>query len=109
MALWALALAASALSAWQLQPDRWRSLMVCWLLGAALSPLGLLNGLESAVIKYGQVFSELQFLLSAQRTAYAEGLALWLRLAFVLLVAMFALVVLQYPAWKRFLREKSVV
>jgi glycopeptide antibiotics resistance protein len=108
-ALWGLALAASALSAWRVQPDRWRSLMVCWLVGAALAPWGLLNGLESAVIKYGQVFSALQFLLSAQRAAYVEGLALWLRLAFVLLVAMFALAALQHSAWKRFLREKPVV
>jgi glycopeptide antibiotics resistance protein len=109
VALWGLALAASALSAWRVQPDRWCSLMVFWLVGAALVPLGLLNGLESAVIKYGQVFSALQFLLSAQRGAYVEGLALWLRLAFVLLVAMVALAVLQHSAWKRFLREKPVV
>ena len=109
VAVWGLALAASALSAWRAQPERWRGLVVCWLLGMALSPLGLLNGLEAAVIKYGQVFSALQFLPSAQRGAYAEGLALWMRLAFVLLVAMFALAALQYPAWKRFLRDKPVV
>lgn len=109
VALWGLALTASALSAWRVQPERWRSLVFCWLLGAVLSPLGLVNGLETAVIKYGQVFSALQFMLSAQRGAYVEGMALWWRLAFVLLVAMLALAALQYPAWKRFLHERSMV
>lgn len=38
-------------------------------------------GTESAIVKYGRVFSALQFLLSTDRSAYADGLALVSRFA----------------------------
>lgn len=106
VALWGLALAGSALAAWAAQPARWRRLLPCLLVGAALGPWGLLNGLESAVVKYGQVFSALQFLLSAQRDAYLDGGALWARLALALVGMVLVVAVLQYPAWKRLVQER---
>lgn len=106
-ALCGLALAGSALAAWAAQPARWRLLLPCVLVGAALAPWGLLNGLEVAVVKYGQVFSALQFLLSAQRNAYVDGGALWVRLALALGGMVMMVAVLQYPAWRRFVRERQ--
>ena len=58
-----------------------------WRRLAALLPLPLLGwalaqaGTESLLIKYGQAFSALQFLLSEDRAHYARGAALWLRFA----------------------------
>jgi VanZ family protein len=65
------------------------------ILGAAGLTWGALTlGLESVVVKYGQVFSALQFLLSRDRSHYAAGGELVLRftLAWTLAVALLALV-----------------
>jgi hypothetical protein len=50
-------------------------LAVSTLLGWAL----LAAGTESAVVKYGRVFSALQFLLSTDRSVYVDGASLALR------------------------------
>lgn len=55
-----------------------------WLRCSAPLPLGWAlaqAGTESLLIKYGQAFSALQFLLSEDRAHYARGAALWLRFA----------------------------
>lgn len=74
-----------------------------WLavLSALAAALALQAGLEPLVIKYGRVFSALQFILSASRDAYAEGRALAVRyvLAFSGLVVVVAW--LQAPWWRR--------
>lgn len=105
----AVAMSGSALAAWAVQPHRWRRLLPVWLIGMGLAPWGLLSGLEPAVVKYGQVFSALQFLLSARRDAYLDGADLWFRLAAVLCGSMLVLAVLQYPDWRRFLQERQKV
>jgi hypothetical protein len=70
-----------------------------WVPAAILAAAGLTwgaltLGLESVVVKYGQVFSALQFLLSRDRSHYAAGGELVLRftLAWTLAVALLALV-----------------
>lgn len=102
-----LALTGSALAAWVVQPHRWRRLLPVWLMGVVLAPWGLLSGLEPAVVKYGKVFSAIQFLLSAQRDAYVDGAELWIRLAVTLCGAMLVLAVLQYSDWSRFLQGRQ--
>jgi len=56
-------------------------------------------GTEPFILKYGKLFSALQFLLSAERSHYVAGTELIVRYAVAQasLVAMLAL--LQYPAW----------
>lgn len=97
-----LAVAGGLVAVWMVQPVLWRRLLPWVLTSLVVSPLGLLFGLESTMVKYGKVFSALQFLLSAERDAYLEGGALWLRLGGVLLMAVFGVAVVQYPAWRRF-------
>lgn len=101
VAVGALAAAGGLLAVWVAAPLRWRRLLPGLLICVVLAALGLWLGLESAVVKYGQVFSALQFLLSAQRDAYVAGWALWLRLAGVLFTAVLCGAVMQYPAWRR--------
>lgn len=104
-----VALAGSALAAWVVHPRCWRRLLPVGVMGVVLAPWGLLNGLEPAVVKYGQVFSAMQFLLSARRDAYVDGAELWIRLAAVLYGAMLVLALLQYPDWERFLQGRQKV
>lgn len=93
-------LAASSLSALVAEPRRWRSLVPAIGFGALLAPLALLTGLEESVIKYGKVFSALQFLLSTDRTQYVDGLALWMRFVSVLVALVLGLAVLQHVGWR---------
>jgi hypothetical protein len=61
---------------------RWSALvraLAVLMLGAAAGYLLLRAGTEPAVMKYGRVFSALQFLLSVDRSAYATGSELALR------------------------------
>lgn len=106
---WGVALAGSALAAAVVHPRRWGRLLPVWVTGLVLAPWGLLSGLEPAVVKYGQVFSAVQFLLSARRDAYIEGAELWIRLAAALCGAMLILAVLQYPDWRRYLQGRQKV
>jgi glycopeptide antibiotics resistance protein len=101
-AIGSLAVAGGCLAVWVARPVLWRRLLPWLLFSLVVSPLGLLYGLQSAVFKYGKVFSALQFLLSAQRDAYVQGGALWLRFAGALLAVVLVVAVLQYPAWRRF-------
>lgn len=97
-----LAVAGGLVAAWVVQPALWRRLLPWLVISLVLSPLGLLFGLEATVVKYGKVFSALQFLLSAGRDAYLEGWALWLRFGGVLFFAVLCVAVLQYPAWRHY-------
>lgn len=97
-----LAVAGGLVAVWVVKRALWRRLLPWLLISLVLSPLGLLFGLEAAVVKYDKVFSALQFLLSAGRGVYLEGWALWLRFGGVLFFAVFCVAVMQYPAWRRF-------
>jgi VanZ family protein len=79
-----------------------RTKRVAWCLAALTLPVGyilLCHGLEPTIIKYGQVFSAMQFLLSADRSSYAGTGELLVRfaVAHVSLVAIIAIT--QWPFW----------
>ena len=95
-----ICLAASSLSALVAEPRRWRSLVPLLMLGAVLAPLGVNAGLEANVIKYGKVFSALQFLLSTDRTQYVTGASLWGRFTIALALLVCGLAALQHGGWR---------
>jgi hypothetical protein len=73
---------------------------VPWVVGAGiLAYLALYVGMEQVIIKYGQVFSALQFLLSSDRSHLAGPNELIVRytMAYFFLIA--AIVMVQYPLW----------
>ncbi|MDZ7752585.1 MAG: hypothetical protein U5S82_13165 [Gammaproteobacteria bacterium] len=68
----------------------------------ATAPLaygGLWLGTENDIIKYGQRFSALQFLLSANRDALVHGMDLWLRYGIAYLTAIGLLSIILSPFW----------
>jgi hypothetical protein len=95
-----ICLAASSLSVLVAEPGRWRNLVPLLVLGAILAPLGLSAGLEANVIKYGKVFSALQFLLSTDRTQYVTGASLWVRFTLALTLLVCGLAALQQVGWR---------
>ncbi|MFZ4623250.1 MAG: VanZ family protein [Rhodoferax sp.] len=75
------------------------------LLGLALSALAGASvcywlGAEQTIVKYGQVFSAFQFLLSADRAHYAQGANLMIRFGVVMLTVCSGLAVFQYLSWR---------
>ena len=68
--------------------------------GAFLALLGVNAGLEANVIKYGKVFSALQFLLSTDRTHYVTGASLWGRFTIALALLVCGLAALQNVGWR---------
>jgi hypothetical protein len=70
-------------------------------LAAAAAAVSMQAGLEPLVIKYGRVFSALQFILSASRETYAEGTALMVRYAMAFSGLVLTLAWLQAPWWRR--------
>mgnify|MGYP001056581731 CR=1 FL=1 len=76
-----------------------------WVLVAGLlSYLALYFGLEQVIIKYGQVFSAMQFLLSSDRTQLAGPGELLLRYGVVYFGMVIAIVMVQNPIWHWFTR-----
>ncbi|MBN9132515.1 MAG: VanZ family protein [Nitrosospira multiformis] len=76
-----------------------------WVLVAGvLSYLALYSGLEQVIIKYGQVFSAMQFLLSSDRAQLAGPGELLLRYAVVYFGMVIAIVTVQNPIWHWFTR-----
>jgi glycopeptide antibiotics resistance protein len=100
LAAFGICLAASSLSVLVAEPGRWRGLVPLLMLGATLAPLGLIAGLEANVIKYGKVFSALQFLLSTDRTQYVTGATLWVRFTLALALLVCGLAALQHLGWR---------
>jgi VanZ family protein len=107
LAAFGICLAASSLSVLVAQPGRWRGLVPLLVLGATLAPLGLIAGLEANVIKYGKVFSALQFLLSTDRTQYVSGATLWFRFTLALALGVCGLAALQHLSWRSALAVMS--
>jgi hypothetical protein len=98
---WVLSLAAggSAL-AWLLAPGARRGRAL--LLGAASIPLGWMAvslGTAAAVVKYGAVFSALQFLLSPDRSHYVTGGMLAARYVGAHAAGLLAVALTQAPLW----------
>lgn len=85
------------------QLQRWRhnglraEVLVGFVLSLPLAYLAVRYGTENAIVKYGQVFSAMQFLLSPDRAHYAHGYMLILRylVAYFGTIGLFVLV--QYP------------
>lgn len=57
-------------------------------------------GSEPALVKYGKVFSAMQFLLSPDRAHYLAGGELMARYGIAYMLLTFTVVSLQHPAWK---------
>ena len=76
---------------------RWAA---AWVLGSGiLAYLTLYLGTEQVIIKYGQVFSALQFLLSSDRSHLAQTNELIVRYAALYSFLITAIVMVQYPLW----------
>ena len=72
-----------------------------WVLGSGiLAYLALYFGTEQVIVKYGQVFSALQFLLSSDRSHLAGPDELIVRYAVVYGFLIAAIVMVQYPLWR---------
>jgi hypothetical protein len=72
-----------------------------WVLGAGVSAyLALHFGLEQIIVKYGQVFSALQFLLSSNRENLAGTGELIARYAILYSGLVAAIVMVQGPLWR---------
>jgi hypothetical protein len=74
---------------------------VAWVLGAGISAyLALHFGLEQIIVKYGQVFSALQFLLSSSRENLAGAAELIVRYTVLYGALVAAIVMVQSPLWR---------
>lgn len=77
------------------------AMVVLALMSSFAAAVALYGGLEPTLIKYGRVFSALQFILSASRDAYATGTQLVVRYVMALGSAVLILAWLQAPWWRR--------
>lgn len=77
---------------------------VWMLVSGVLSYLALYLGLEQVIIKYGQVFSAMQFLLSSDRAQLAGPGELLLRYAVLYVGMVVAMALVQNPIWQSFTR-----
>jgi glycopeptide antibiotics resistance protein len=84
----------------RLQP---RAKLVAWALVAMTPPVGYLflsRGLEPTLLKYGQAFSALQFLLSADRSSYAGPRELLVRFLLAHVALVIVVAIAQWPFWR---------
>jgi hypothetical protein len=74
---------------------------IVWVLGAGISAyLALHFGLEQIIVKYGQVFSALQFLLSSSRENLAGTAQLIFRYTVLYSALVAAIIMVQGPLWR---------
>jgi hypothetical protein len=72
-----------------------------WALGSAIITYVMLYfGTEQVIVKYDQVFSAMQFLLSSDRSRLASPGELILRFTGVYFVIVTATAIVQYPLWR---------
>jgi hypothetical protein len=72
-----------------------------WVLGAGILAYGALYyGTEQIIVKYNQVFSALQFLLSSNRTKLAGPGELLIRYAMLYCFLIATIIMVQYPVWR---------
>jgi VanZ family protein len=87
-------------SAFALQSGRVAA-AAAWVAGsAALTYIMLYFGTEQVIVKYDQVFSAMQFLLSSDRSHLASSSELILRFAAIYSVLITATAIVQYPLWR---------
>ncbi|BBL33981.1 hypothetical protein Nstercoris_00209 [Nitrosomonas stercoris] len=101
LSIMAIGITAGALASLLFEHRHWRGLLIWIGVSAAITPVALLMGLESTIVKYDQVFSAPQFILSSSREAYADGPELALRYSLAWLAAVGTLTWLQIPWWRR--------
>lgn len=78
----------------------WKRWGAAWVLGSGiLAYLTLYFATEQMIVKYGQVFSALQFLLSSDRSHLAQPNELIVRYAALYSFLITAIVMVQYPLW----------
>ena len=78
-----------------------RTRAAAWTLGScALAYLALYSGTEQILVKYDQVFSALQFLLSSDRSHLAGPSELVVRYIAVWSFLVAAIAMVQYPIWR---------
>lgn len=100
LAIMAVGTTAGAAACLLFKHKRRRELLILLILSALVTPVMLLTGLEPIVIKYDQVFSALQFILSTSRDSYADGPELVLRYLLAWVTVSGTLAWLQAPWWK---------
>jgi len=101
---WAAA-AASAAALGLAQSQRRGVLGTLALVGLLLALLLAWVGLEDQLLKYGDNFSALQFLLSASRASYAFGTELAVRAVIAGAAFLLCVVALQFPLWRTLAAE----
>jgi hypothetical protein len=80
---------------------RRRMQAAAWVLGASILTYGALYlGTEQIIVKYNQVFSALQFLLSSSRTELAGPGELLIRYATLYCFLIATIIMVQYPLWR---------
>ena len=81
---------------------------VVWALGSAVITYVMLYfGTEQVIVKYDQVFSAMQFLLSSDRSHLASPAELILRYTGVYCMLVTATAIAQYPLWRLVARGES--
>ncbi|MBI3393725.1 MAG: hypothetical protein HY039_11135 [Nitrospirae bacterium] len=75
-------------------------------LSLPLAYLALSHGTEGAVVKYGQTFSALQFLLSTDRAHYAAGTELLIRYAVLHVSSLCVVALVQFPFFSWILKRQ---
>jgi len=94
IALWAVLVSAAGASLSQLgRNSRWFASVAVVLASIAVGFVLLQAGMAPAIVKYGQAFSGLQFLLSPDRTHYVDWSSLFLRYSLVHLTLVVAIAV----------------
>lgn len=101
IALFLTCFAASAASSTLSAQRRTRTLIILALVAAVGAIVLFWLGAESTIVKYGNVFSAFQFLLSTDRAHYAHGVDLMLRFGVAFLSVCCGLAVLQWASWRR--------
>ena len=97
----------SALSA-ALSTGRQFGLLLTLTLGCGLlAALCFWWGAEHTILKYGKVFSALQFLLSTDRDHYVDGAALVVRFVAAMGLMCGSVATMQWLSWRRFVNESK--
>jgi VanZ family protein len=90
---------------------QWRKLILVMVAGFISYPLGyflMQGGTEQFIVKYGVMYSALQFLLSTDRKHYLIDEILQLRFFAVHTVLLFITIIAQFPQWGTLYRHQNI-